>query len=217
MEQGIHAHLVRRGVQPGRRRERRVKSNQKRTASLKPQEKKPRGALLDDVGSEDFEATSDTQSVTSLSKSAKVLPVYRDSRTDDSESAAQSKLQKVSPVHRDSPTDDTESGTIQSISGNVIRVYRDPLTNERLERLKHIRAIRLSEEARRREVTERARILIAEAERAARALEAAAVKDKSALGPLLETRRLLAEAAQSFQTAGLGKDAPLGSSKWGES
>lgn len=44
---------------------------------------------------------------------------------------------------------------------------------------------------------------MAEAQRATRALEAAAAFDKNALVPLREAQRLLAEAAWSFKSAGL--------------
>jgi hypothetical protein len=44
------------------------------------------------------------------------------------------------------------------------------------------------------------RVLIAQAEEAAKALEAVVTKDKSALAPLLETRRLLAEAVHSIES-----------------
>ena len=49
------------------------------------------------------------------------------------------------------------------------------------------------------------RVLIAQAEEAAKALEAAAMKDKSALAPLLETRRLLAEAVRSIESTSGGQ------------
>eukprot|EP00250_Pteridium_aquilinum_P007084 c16876_g1_i2 orf=377-1846(-) len=88
-----------------------------------------------------------------------------------------------------------------------MQLYKDPLTYDRLQKLRQMRASRLFvEERRRKEITQRARVLMAEAKRAADALEAAAIKDKSALAPLLETRRLLAEAARSFEIAGLGID-----------
>lgn len=105
---------------------------------------------------------------------------------------------------------DTASGigseVLQLTRSKDLPAYKNPLSWEMLERLKHIRASRVCEETRRKKVTERARTLMAEAQRAAKALEAAAAKDKNALAPLLEAQRLLAEAAESFKTAGLEID-----------
>lgn len=164
VQQGIHASMRKRGVQPTQRK---VRQPYKKTMnSTTPQKRRPAKQVSKDgidKSEDSIKTKSEKKSVTSDSPSIKTLPVYQ-----------------------------------------------NPLTQERLEKLKQMRASRLSEQRRRTEVTERARVLLAEANRAARALEAAAVKDKNALASLLETRRLLAEAARSFESAGLGRYGSLG-------
>eukprot|EP00250_Pteridium_aquilinum_P008434 c17941_g1_i1 orf=225-1949(+) len=79
--------------------------------------------------------------------------------------------------------------------------FKDPDSEKKLEKLMSMRARRMYTEAQKqKEITERARALIAQAGEAAKALEAAAVKDKNAVAPLLETRRLLAEAVRSLES-----------------
>ncbi|MCO5570588.1 hypothetical protein L7F22_024313 [Adiantum nelumboides] len=79
--------------------------------------------------------------------------------------------------------------------------YKDPEAEKNLEKLKSMRARRMHLEVQKqKEITERARALIAQAQEAAKALEAAAVKDKNALASLLETRKLLAEAVYSLES-----------------
>ncbi|MCO5605279.1 hypothetical protein L7F22_059460 [Adiantum nelumboides] len=79
--------------------------------------------------------------------------------------------------------------------------YKDPEAEKNLEKLKSMRARRMHLEVQKqKEITERTRALIAQAQEAAKALEAAAVKDKTALASLLETRKLLAEAVYSLES-----------------
>ncbi|XP_010534989.1 PREDICTED: uncharacterized protein LOC104810398 [Tarenaya hassleriana] len=73
-------------------------------------------------------------------------------------------------------------------------VYKDPLASSKLEMIKSIRAKRAEEESRKIEAIRRARLLIAEAEKAAKALEVAATKSPVAQASLLESRKLIAEA-----------------------
>lgn len=101
---------------------------------------------------------------------------------------------------------------LQSIQ-KVLPAYRNPLNNEMLEKLKQIRANRRSKETNRSRALERARILMGEARMAAKALEAQAATDESALPPLQEAQQLLAEAAESFKAAGLGADFFMETSK----
>ncbi|XP_077236513.1 muscle M-line assembly protein isoform X2 [Tasmannia lanceolata] len=82
---------------------------------------------------------------------------------------------------------------------SAIPSYKDPLASSKLEMIKKIRAQRASMETRKREATERAKLLIAEAEKAAEALEVAAMKSPLARASLLETRKLIAEATRSIQ------------------
>jgi hypothetical protein len=78
--------------------------------------------------------------------------------------------------------------------------FSDPLAGEKLDRIKQLRANRSSIERMKREAAERARLLIAEAEKAAKSLEAAAVTDATAQASLFETRKLLSEAIQAMQS-----------------
>ncbi|KAI3426636.1 uncharacterized protein J3R85_009837 [Psidium guajava] len=83
-------------------------------------------------------------------------------------------------------------------------LFKDPLASSKLEMIKSIRARRVAQETNKTEAIERARLLIAEAERAATALEVAAVKSPIARASLAETRKLIAEAIQSIESIGTG-------------
>ncbi|TKY61161.1 hypothetical protein E2542_SST11011 [Spatholobus suberectus] len=78
--------------------------------------------------------------------------------------------------------------------------YKDPLVNSKLEMIKNIRAQRTIAETAQTQAIERARLLIAEAEKAAKALEVAATKSPVAQSSLIETRKLIAEAIQSLES-----------------
>ncbi|XP_058753406.1 uncharacterized protein LOC131626598 isoform X2 [Vicia villosa] len=78
--------------------------------------------------------------------------------------------------------------------------YKDPLVNSKLEMIKNIRAQRASVDTRQTQAIQQARLLIAEAEKAAKALEVAAEKSPIAQASLLETRKLIAEAIQSLES-----------------
>ncbi|XP_078448003.1 muscle M-line assembly protein [Wolffia australiana] len=80
--------------------------------------------------------------------------------------------------------------------------YKDPMAKSKLEMIRKIREQRASMEEKKRDATERARLLIAEAEKAAKALEIVALKSPLARASLLETRRLIAEATQALERAG---------------
>ncbi|KAG9443898.1 hypothetical protein H6P81_015238 [Aristolochia fimbriata] len=83
--------------------------------------------------------------------------------------------------------------------------YKDPLANSKLEMIKKIRAERITMETRTLEAMDRARLLIAEAEKAAKALEPAALISSLARASLLETRRLIAEATSSLEAIESGQ------------
>ncbi|GMH03848.1 hypothetical protein Nepgr_005687 [Nepenthes gracilis] len=78
--------------------------------------------------------------------------------------------------------------------------YKDPLASSKLEMIKNIRAQRAALEIKKNEALERAKLLIVEAEKAAKALEAAAAKSPIARSSLMESRKLIAEAIQSIQS-----------------
>ncbi|KNA04000.1 hypothetical protein SOVF_203790 [Spinacia oleracea] len=78
--------------------------------------------------------------------------------------------------------------------------YKDPLANSKLEMLKTIRAKRGVSEAKKNEALEQAKLLIAEAEKAATALEIAAKRSPVARASLIEARKLIAEATQSIES-----------------
>ncbi|XVE88541.1 hypothetical protein DITRI_Ditri19aG0077500 [Diplodiscus trichospermus] len=83
--------------------------------------------------------------------------------------------------------------------------YKDPMANSKLEMIKNIRAQRAAEESKKIEAVEQARLLIVEAEKAAKALEVAALKSPVARASLIETRKLIAEAIQSIESIERGQ------------
>ncbi|KDP40621.1 hypothetical protein JCGZ_24620 [Jatropha curcas] len=83
-------------------------------------------------------------------------------------------------------------------------LYKDPLASSKLEMIKNIRAQRAAAETKKTEAVKRARLLIAEAEKAAKALEVAATKSPLARASLMETRNLIAEAIQSIESIDTG-------------
>ncbi|MCO5549917.1 hypothetical protein L7F22_003393 [Adiantum nelumboides] len=89
---------------------------------------------------------------------------------------------------------------------------KNNLTHERLERLKQIRAIRRTKandktkafkESSQERAVEKARVLMKEAQIAARELEAQAARDKSAMRSLQAAQQLLSEAQALLKAAGL--------------
>ncbi|MED6150053.1 hypothetical protein PIB30_118881 [Stylosanthes scabra] len=78
--------------------------------------------------------------------------------------------------------------------------YKDPLVSSKLAMIKSIRAQRGVAETKQANAIEQARLLIAEAEKAAKALEVAATKSPIAQASLRESRRLIAEAIQSLES-----------------
>ncbi|KAB2613153.1 abhydrolase domain-containing protein [Pyrus ussuriensis x Pyrus communis] len=84
-------------------------------------------------------------------------------------------------------------------------MYKDPLASSKMEMIKNIRAQRAAAETEKTEAVERARLLIAEAEKAAMALEVAATKSAVARASLVETRQLIAEAIQFLESVETAK------------
>eukprot|EP00252_Welwitschia_mirabilis_P016068 TRINITY_DN3554_c0_g1_i1.p1 TRINITY_DN3554_c0_g1~~TRINITY_DN3554_c0_g1_i1.p1 ORF type:complete len:615 (-),score=130.47 TRINITY_DN3554_c0_g1_i1:364-2208(-) len=78
--------------------------------------------------------------------------------------------------------------------------YQDPLAKRKLKQIRQIRAQRSAIEVKKREATEEARLLVAEAEKAIKALEAFADEDANVLALLFETKKLLAEAVRVLQS-----------------
>lgn len=106
-------------------------------------------------------------------------------------------------------TNDTEKGNTRSPIQQLRRrtktpPYKDPLARSKLEMIKNIRAERTATETKKNEAIERARSLIAEAEKAANTLEAAAVRSPIARASLIEARKLIAEAIQSIESVDTG-------------
>ncbi|KAL9350521.1 hypothetical protein Peur_057776 [Populus x canadensis] len=106
-------------------------------------------------------------------------------------------------------TSDTEKGYTRSPIQKLRRrsrtpSYKDPLASSKLEMIKNIRAQRIATETKKNEAIERARSLIVEAEKAANALEAAAMKSPIARASLTEARKLIAEAIQSIESVDRG-------------
>lgn len=97
--------------------------------------------------------------------------------------------------------------TVATPTNKPAESFKDPMTHCKLEKLKQMRSSRHFEEDRKRkDVMERAWVLMAEAKRAADALEAIKVKDKNAEASLMEARKLLSEAEHLFESAGLSMD-----------
>ncbi|XP_041001741.1 uncharacterized protein LOC121247461 [Juglans microcarpa x Juglans regia] len=84
--------------------------------------------------------------------------------------------------------------------------YKDPMANSKLEMIKNIRAERAAAETKKTVAVERARLLIVEAEKAAKALEVAAMKSPVARASLMETRKLIAEAIQLIESVETGQN-----------
>lgn len=79
-------------------------------------------------------------------------------------------------------------------------MYKDPLASSKLEMLKNIRAQRAGIDLKKIEAVTRAKALIAEAEKAAGALEMAAHNSPVAQASLVETRKLISEAIRSIES-----------------
>ncbi|WCJ39289.1 hypothetical protein M5689_020287 [Euphorbia peplus] len=120
----------------------------------------------------------------------------------------------IQPKKRD-PT--KRSGNINNLNGNdaistieqlrsriKAPVYKDPMAKSKLQMLKNIKAERAATETKKTEAVERARLLIAEAEKAAEALEFAATKSPIARASLVETRKLIAEAIELLESTDSG-------------
>ncbi|XP_019455610.1 PREDICTED: uncharacterized protein LOC109356642 isoform X1 [Lupinus angustifolius] len=78
--------------------------------------------------------------------------------------------------------------------------FKDPLVSSKLEMLKTIRVQRSAADTELTKTIQQARLLIAEAEKAAQALEFATTKSHIAQTSLIETRQLIAEAIQSLES-----------------
>ncbi|KAF9689849.1 hypothetical protein SADUNF_Sadunf01G0135200 [Salix dunnii] len=106
-------------------------------------------------------------------------------------------------------TNDTEKGVTRSPIQQLRRrsktpSYKDPLARSKLEMIMNIRAERTATETKKNEAIERARSLIAEAEKAANTLEAAALRSPIAHASLIEARKLIVEAIQSIESVDTG-------------
>ncbi|KAL7233322.1 hypothetical protein ACSBR1_017034 [Camellia fascicularis] len=93
----------------------------------------------------------------------------------------------------------TESQKRRTRLRSNMPLFKDSLASSKLEMIKNIRAERAAAENKKTEAIERAKLLIAEAEKAAKALEAAATKSPLAQASLIETRNLIAKAIQSTE------------------
>ncbi|KAG2250890.1 hypothetical protein Bca4012_098340 [Brassica carinata] len=106
-----------------------------------------------------------------------------------------------------SPTIKTtrDSETVRKVQVVKVRkrrtpVYKDPLASSKLEMIKSIRAKRVAEESKKMDAVQRARLLISEAEKAAKVLEVAAMTSPVAHASLLESKKLIAEATQLIES-----------------
>ncbi|ESQ30035.1 hypothetical protein EUTSA_v10011340mg [Eutrema salsugineum] len=101
---------------------------------------------------------------------------------------------------RDSETERQSQVQVVKVRKRKTPVYKDPLANSKLEMIKSIRAKRVAEESKKMDAVERARLLISEAEKAAKVLEIAAMKSPVAQASLLESKKLIAEATQLIES-----------------
>ncbi|KAL2243141.1 UNVERIFIED_CONTAM: hypothetical protein Sindi_0432100 [Sesamum indicum] len=119
--------------------------------------------------------------------------------------SADGQTQKRSLRKKDETNDPAKHETktrVQSIRSKRRRTpsYKDPLASTKLEMLKDIRAQRTAAMNKKNEAITRAKMLIAEAEKAAKALELAAKKSPLAQASLTESRMLIAEAIQLIES-----------------
>uniref|UniRef100_A0A2P2ILX3 Uncharacterized protein MANES_04G151600 n=2 Tax=Rhizophora mucronata TaxID=61149 RepID=A0A2P2ILX3_RHIMU len=112
--------------------------------------------------------------------------------------------EKISARKNSSASDTTSHIPHLRLRRSKTPSYKDPLASSKLEMIKNIRAQRAVTETKKTEAIARARLLIAEAEKAARALEVAATRSPLVRASLLETRRLIAEAIQSIESVDPG-------------
>ncbi|XP_057504852.1 uncharacterized protein LOC130788312 [Actinidia eriantha] len=117
-----------------------------------------------------------------------------------------------SPIKKKVKDTDNSSRIVTQSQKHQIRLtkskkplYKDPLASSKLEMIKNIRAQRAATETKKTEAIEQAKLLIAEAEKAANALELAAMTNPLAQASLTETRKLIAEAIQSIQSIEIGQ------------
>ncbi|KAL4625139.1 hypothetical protein ACB092_05G002700 [Castanea dentata] len=122
------------------------------------------------------------------------------------------RMSKRSPMKKKDSDMSNSSEGVAKIQNQRLRLrrnnaphYKDPLASSKLEMIKNIRAKRAVVETKKTEAIERARLLIAEAEKAAKALEIAATKSPIARASLMETRKLIAEAIQSIESIETGQ------------
>ncbi|KAF9615708.1 hypothetical protein IFM89_026123 [Coptis chinensis] len=83
--------------------------------------------------------------------------------------------------------------------------YKDPLADSKLEMIKNIKAQRMETETKKIEAMEWAKLLIREAEKAAKSLEEAALTSRLAQASLIESRKLIAEASRSIEAIETGE------------
>ncbi|KAL0380602.1 UNVERIFIED_CONTAM: hypothetical protein Sangu_0124500 [Sesamum angustifolium] len=129
----------------------------------------------------------------------------RDERKPRRKPSGDGQTRKRSPMKKDEPDDLKKRET----KNPVYRVrskrrktpsYKDPFANSKLEMLKNIRAQRAAAMSKRSEAIFRAKLLIAEAEKASKALELAAQMSPHVQKSLIESRMLIAEALQFIES-----------------
>ncbi|KAG8380225.1 hypothetical protein BUALT_Bualt07G0171200 [Buddleja alternifolia] len=111
---------------------------------------------------------------------------------------------KRRPKKKDEKNDlakgDTKSQIQRTRTKRRTPLYKDPLASSKLEMLKNIRAQRAAAINQKSEAINRAKLMIAEAEKASEALEIAAKNSPIAQASLTESRKLIAEAIQVIES-----------------
>ncbi|CAI0473067.1 unnamed protein product [Linum tenue] len=115
-----------------------------------------------------------------------------------------SSKKKASETSSSCGSDATSSTQVMKQRNSTTPSYKDPLARSKLKMIMNIRAQRAAVETKKTEAIERAWLLIAQAEKAAKVLEVAAAESPIARASLVESRKLIAEAIQSIECVDRG-------------
>ncbi|CAI0470849.1 unnamed protein product, partial [Linum tenue] len=115
-----------------------------------------------------------------------------------------SSKKKASETSSSCGSDATSSTQVMKQRNSTTPSYKDPLARSKLKMIMNIRAQRAAVETKKTEAIERAWLLIAQAEKAAKVLEVAAAESPIARASLVESRKLIAEAIQSIDCVDRG-------------
>lgn len=130
----------------------------------------------------------------------------RSKKSDDGQTSKRSPSKKKIDSHVSANSGPKSHIRRSKLNRRAMPLYKDPLVGAKLEMLRNIRAQRAVAESKQSEAVTRAKLLIAEAAKAANALEVAAKKSPIAHASLIESRKLIAEAVQSIMSIEKGEE-----------